>query len=445
MSFDELERVIESFSKDKGIDKQIILDAVNQSVGSAAHKLLKTDPLYKDLECQFNEFNELELFEFKKVVEDVFDEDMEISLEEARVYDPDVQIDEEIGVKLSPDYTRIAIQNARQKIIQKLKEAEAKDIYEEFRSRQGELINGIVRRISRGTIVVDIGRPEAIIPYDEQVPREYFQPKDRLRAVLLKIEEDKRGTQLIISRAHKNFVESLFRAEVPEINEGIVQIMGISRDPGGRTKIAVSSSDSDIDPVGACVGMRGSRVQNIIQELKGEKIDIVPWSADIAKFACNSLSPAQVTKVILDEGSKVMEVVVDKDQFSLTIGRKGQNVRLASELIEWEITVKTDEQLKEEQENVVKLLLTLPNISEVNANLLFAGGFHTLEDIAFGEAEDVKKSSGIPSEEDVEKIQLAARTALQEKLRNINVEDEAEEDEASDKKVVEEETGEQDS
>ena len=347
MSFDELARVIESVSKDKGIDKEIILDAVNESVVSAAHKLLKTDPLYKDLECQFNEFNELELFEFKKVVEDVFDEDMEISLEEARVYDPDVQIDEEIGVKLSPDYTRIAIQNARQKIIQKLKEAEAKVIYEEFRSRQGELINGIVRRISRGTIVVDIGRTEAIIPYDEQVPREYFQPKDRLRAVLLKIEEDKRGTQLIISRAHKNFVESLFRAEVPEINEGIVQIMGISRDPGGRTKIAVSSSDSDIDPVGACVGMRGARVQNIIQELKGEKIDIVPWSADIAKFACNSLSPAQVTKVILDEGSKVMEVVVDKDQFSLTIGRKGQNVRLASELIEWEITVKTDEQLKE--------------------------------------------------------------------------------------------------
>ena len=202
MSFDELARVIESVSKDKGIDKEIILDAVNESVVSAAHKLLKTDPLYKDLECQFNEFNELELFEFKKVVEDVFDEDMEISLEEARVYDPDVQIDEEIGVKLSPDYTRIAIQNARQKIIQKLKEAEAKVIYEEFRSRQGELINGIVRRISRGTIVVDIGRTEAIIPYDEQVPREYFQPKDRLRAVLLKIEEDKRGTQLIISRAH---------------------------------------------------------------------------------------------------------------------------------------------------------------------------------------------------------------------------------------------------
>ena len=178
MSFDELARVIESVSKDKGIDKEIILDAVNESVVSAAHKLLKTDPLYKDLECQFNEFNELELFEFKKVVEDVFDEDMEISLEEARVYDPDVQIDEEIGVKLSPDYTRIAIQNARQKIIQKLKEAEAKVIYEEFRSRQGELINGIVRRISRGTIVVDIGRTEAIIPYDEQVPREYFQPKD---------------------------------------------------------------------------------------------------------------------------------------------------------------------------------------------------------------------------------------------------------------------------
>ena len=231
----------------------------------------------KDLgitKSRFNEFNEIELFEFKKVVQEVFDEDMEISLSEAKEFDPDVQIDEEIGIKLSPKYSRIAIQNARQKIIQKIKEAEAKVIFEEFKTRQGELVNGIVRRIVRGAIIVDIGRTEAIIPYDEQVPREYFQPKDRLRAVLLRIEEDKRGTQLILSRAHKNFVDSLFKSEVPEINEGIVEIMGISRDPGGRTKIAVSSADSDIDAVGACVGMRGSRVQNIIQELKGEKIDI---------------------------------------------------------------------------------------------------------------------------------------------------------------------------
>jgi len=247
-----------------------------------------------------------------------------------------------------------------------------------------------------------------------------------LRAVLLRIEEAKRGTQLILSRAHKDFVESLFKSEVPEINEGIVEIMGISRDPGGRTKIAVSSSDSDIDPVGACVGMRGSRVQNIIQELKGEKIDIVPWSADAARFACNALSPARVNKVILDEASKIMEVIVDEDQYSLTIGRRGQNVRLASELTSWEITVKTDVQLKEEQQSVVKLLLTLPNISEVNANLLFAGGFHTLEDIAFGEKESISKSSGITSIEDIEKIQTAARGALKDKLRNTEVENDEE-------------------
>ena len=220
--FNELARVIDSVSKDKGIEKETILEAVNESVVAAAHKLMKTDPSYKDLECQFNEFNEIELFEFKKVVEEVFDEDMEISLSEAKEFDPDVQIDEEIGIKLSPKYSRIAIQNARQKIIQKIKEAEAKVIFEEFKTRQGELVNGIVRRIVRGAIIVDIGRTEAIIPYDEQVPREYFQPKDRLRAVLLRIEEDKRGTQLILSRAHKNFVESLFRAEVPEINDGIV-------------------------------------------------------------------------------------------------------------------------------------------------------------------------------------------------------------------------------
>ena len=318
--FNELARVIDSVSKDKGIEKETILEAVNESVVAAAHKLMKTDPSYKDLECQFNEFNEIELFEFKKVVQEVFDEDMEISLSEAKEFDPDVQIDEEIGIKLSPKYSRIAIQNARQKIIQKIKEAEAKVIFEEFKTRQGELVNGIVRRIVRGAIIVDIGRTEAIIPYDEQVPREYFQPKDRLRAVLLRIEEDKRGTQLILSRAHKNFVDSLFKSEVPEINEGIVEIMGISRDPGGRTKIAVSSADSDIDAVGACVGMRGSRVQNIIQELKGEKIDIVPWSPDPARFSCNALSPARVNKVILDESSKIMEVIVDEDQYSLCIG-----------------------------------------------------------------------------------------------------------------------------
>jgi N utilization substance protein A len=420
---EELARVIESVSKDKGIEKEIILEAVNESVVSAAHKLLKTDPRYKDLECQFNEYNDIELFEFKKVVDDLFDDDMEISIEEARKLDPEIEIGEEIGIKLDPSYTRIAIQNARQKIIQKLKEAEAKVIYEEFKSRQGELVNGIVRRISKGTIIVDIGRTEAIIPYEEQVPREYFQPKDRLRAVLLNIEEDKRGTKLVISRAHKNFVESLFKAEVPEIGEGIVQIMGISRDPGGRTKIAVSSNDQDIDPVGACVGMRGSRVQNIIQELKGEKIDIVPWSVDVARYACNSLSPARVNKVIMDDVSKAMEVIVDEDQFSLTIGRKGQNVRLASELLGWEITIKTDIQLREEQQSVVKLLLTLPKVSEVNANLLFAGGFHTLEDVAFGEVDSIQKSSGITDREDVEKIQIAAKTALQEKLRNAPVEE----------------------
>ena len=422
--FNELARVIDSVSKDKGIEKEVILDAVNESVVAAAHKLLKTDPSYKELECQFNEYNEIELFEFKRVVEDVFDYDMEISLKEARELDPEVQIDEEIGIKLNPKYSRIAIQNARQRIIQKIKEAEAKVIFEEFKTRQGELVNGIVRRMVRGAIIVDIGRTEAIIPYDEQVPREYFQPKDRLRAVLLRIEEDKRGTQLVLSRAHKNFVESLFKSEVPEINEGIVEIMGISRDPGGRTKISVSSADSDIDAVGACVGMRGSRVQNIIQELKGEKIDIVPWSPDPARYSCNALSPARVNKVILDESSKIMEVIVDEDQYSLCIGRRGQNVRLASELTEWEITVKTDVQLKEEQQSVVKLLLTLPNISEVNANLLFAGGYHTLEDIAFGEKESISKSSGITNDEDIEKIQLAARNALKDRLRNIEIEDE---------------------
>ncbi|MCI0482267.1 MAG: transcription termination factor NusA [Candidatus Dadabacteria bacterium] len=417
----ELSRVMDSVCKDKGIEKGEIVSAVEEAVLSAAQKLFRMQDKEKELEVHFNEDDgDVELFEFKTVVEDIADPDMEITVDEAVKLDPEAELGDQIGVKINPDFTRIAIQNAKQKILQSIKEAEGKVIYEEFKNRKGELISGIVRRVERKNIIVDLGRTEAILPPEQQVPREYYKPKERLRAILHEIKETKRGPQLILSRSHRDFVRKLFESEVPEIGDQIVSIKAIARDPGGRTKIAVTSNDTDVDPVGACVGMRGARVQNVIQELKGEKIDIVPWSSDAARFACNALSPARVSKVIIDDDNKSMEIIVNDDQLSLAIGRRGQNVRLASQLCEWKIDIKTESQVKREQQDVVTLLMSLPNVKEVTANLLYGEGFHKLEDIAFADPETLVKSAGLKSEEDALKLQTAARIALKDKLEQMS-------------------------
>ncbi len=422
MAVTELSRVIDSVTKDKGVEREAVIRAVEEAVLSAAHKLFRMEGKTKELEVRYNEeTGEVEIFEFKTVVEKVNNQDVEISMEEAVKLDPDVELGDSIGIKINPDFTRIAIQNAKQKILQKLREAEGKVILEEFKTRKGELISGIIRRIERKNVIVDIGRTEAILPPEHQVPKEYYRPKERIRAVLIDIKETKRGPQLILSRSHPDFVKRLFEAEVPEISEGIVEIKAIARDPGSRTKIAVASNDPDVDPVGACVGMQGSRVQNIIQELKGEKIDIVPWSLDPARFVCNALSPARVSKVIIDENNRSMEVIVDDDQLSLAIGRRGQNVRLASKLTDWKIDIKTESQVKREQQEVISLLMTLPNIGEVTANLLYNEGFHSLEDIAFADPEALVKAAGLKSIEDAKKIQTAARIALKDKLEKMSV------------------------
>ena len=413
----ELTRVMDSVCKDKGIEKDEIVSAVEEAVLSAAQKLFRMQDLDKELEVHFNENDgDVELFEFKTVVEDIENAEMEISVGEAVDLDPGAELGDQIGVKINPDFTRIAIQNAKQRILQSIKEAEGKVIYEEFKNRKGELISGIVRRVERRNIIVDLGKTEAILPPEQQVQREYYKPKERIRALLVDIKETKRGPQLILSRSHRDFVRKLFISEVPEIGDQIVEIKTISRDPGGRTKIAVISNDQDVDPVGACVGMRGARVQNIIQELRGEKVDIVPWSHDPARFACNALSPASVSKVIIDDENKSMEIIVDDDQLSLAIGRRGQNVRLASQLTEWRIDIKTDSQVKREQQDVVSLLMSLPNVKEVTANLLYADGFHKLEDIAFSDSETLIKSGGLKDEEEAEKLQIAARISLKDKL-----------------------------
>jgi len=425
----ELTRVMDSVCKDKGIEKDEIVAAVEEAVLSAAQKLFRMQDMEKELEVHFNENDgDVELFEFKTVVEQTEDAEMEITEAEAIDLDPEAELGDQIGVKINPDFTRIAIQNAKQRILQSIKEAEGKVIYEEFKNRKGELISGIVRRVERRNIIVDLGKTEAFLPPEQQVQREYYKPKERMRALLVDIKETKRGPQLILSRSHKDFVRKLFESEVPEIGDQIVEIQAISRDPGGRTKIAVSSNDQDVDPVGACVGMRGARVQNVIQELRGEKIDIVPWSPDHARFACNALSPAEVNKVIIDDENKSMEVIVDDDQLSLAIGRRGQNVRLASQLTEWRIDIKTDSQVKREQQDVVSLLMSLPNVKEVTANLLYADGYHKLEDVAFSDSETLIKSGGLKDETEAQNLQTAARFALKDKLDQMTEPEEATEE-----------------
>jgi transcription termination/antitermination protein NusA len=341
-----LKHTIDQIVKEKGIEKAVILDALEQAVLTAANKKFRNT---RDLEAHYNEeVGEVELFEFVTVVDEVQDSYREIDLEEAREIDPEVETGDSLGIKMDASgFSRIAAQTAKQVIIQKVREAERETIFNEFKDRVGELINGVVRRFEKGDMVVDLGRAEALLPHKEQAPREVYRQGDRVKALITDIRMTTKGPQIMLSRVHPNVLMKLFEAEVPEVAEGIVEIMGVVREPGSRAKIAVYSHESDVDPVGACVGMRGSRVQNVVSELRGEKIDIIPWSEDIARFACNALSPAVVSKVYVDEDNRGMEIVVADDQLSLAIGKRGQNVRLAARLTGWRIDIKSETKIAE--------------------------------------------------------------------------------------------------
>ncbi len=355
MNFD-LKRVIDQVRKDKGIKEEFIIEALEAAILTASRKKFGAN---KDIEAKYNpEVGEVEIFQFFTTVEDVNDPDNEISLEKARELDPEAELGDSLGVKLpSNEFGRIAAQTAKQVIIQKVRAAERDMIYDEYKDREGELINGFVRRFERRNIIVDIGKTEAILPEREQIPRESFRAGDRIKAYVTEVRADTKGPQIILSRVHPDFMVKLFTLEVPELYEGIVTVKGAVREAGSRAKIAVASNDSQVDPVGACVGMRGSRVQSVVQELRGEKIDLVAWDEDIANYICNALSPAEIVRVVLDENAKSVEVVVPDDQLSLAIGKKGQNVRLASMLVGWNIDITTesktgnlslDEKLEEE-------------------------------------------------------------------------------------------------
>jgi len=336
-----LNHIIDQVVKDKGIDRTVLVEALESAVLSAANKKYRNT---RDLEAHYNdEMGEVELFEFVTVVGEVEDSYKEIDLEEAREIDPDVEIGDSLGMKMdASNFSRIAAQTAKQVIIQKVREAEREGVFNEFKDRVSELVNGIVRRYERGDLIVDLGRAEALLPHREQVPRENYRQGDRVRGYISEVKMSPKGPQIILSRTHPGLVATLFHFEVPEIAEGIVEIKSVAREPGSRAKIAVLSHDPDVDPVGACVGMRGSRVQNVVSELRGEKIDIIPWTPDIARFACSALSPAEVTRVYVDNEEQAMEIIVPDDQLSLAIGKKGQNVRLAAKLTGWKIDIKSE-------------------------------------------------------------------------------------------------------
>lgn len=399
----DLKRIIDQISRDKGIDRALLIEAIEEAVMSAAKKKFG---LRRELEVHYNDdLGEVELFQFRRVVEEVEDEQTEISLDEATELDPGVQLGDELGSAMDKvsDLGRIAAQSAKQVIIQKMKDAESRVIYDIYKDRKGEVINGIVQRFERGNIIVNLGRTDAILPVKEQMPRKSYRQGDRIRALLLDVREASREPQLVLSRTNEEFLSKLFAMEVPEIAEGIVRIMGVCREPGLRAKIAVSSSESDVDPVGACVGMKGSRVQNVVQELQGEKIDIVPWSPDPARFVSNALSPAQVSLVVVDEERNTLLAVVPDDQLSLAIGRQGQNVRLASALLGWRIDVKSEQKYARYNEDGFLDLLDLPGVDEKFADMLYDAGMISPQKLAQADVDEL--AAVLPS---VDGVRLSA-------------------------------------
>ncbi len=426
----ELIRIIEQVAKEKGLSRESLIEVLENAMEAAARKKYG---MTKDIEASFNDdTKEIELFEFKTVVEEVEDPDIEIEVFEARRLDPDVMLGDSLGMKMEVhDFGRIAAQTAKQVIIQKVRDAERENIFNEYKDRQNELITGIVRRFEKGAIIVDLGKTEGILPSREQVHSESYRPGDRVQAFIIDIARNARGPQIILSRTHPGLVVKLFEMEVPEIYEGIVNIEAAVREPGQRAKIAVSSRDSDVDPVGACVGLKGSRVQAVVQELRGEKIDIIPWSIDPARFVCSSIAPAVVTKVILDEENHTMELIVPDDQLSLAIGRRGQNVRLAAQLTAWKIDIHSESKIQEMNEKARVTLATISSLSEVSREILIRYGFRAIQDVADAETEEITETLGLDRDKAQAIIDEADAILTEELRRDIEKREETQRRRAS--------------
>lgn len=411
--FNEIKRVIEQVSRDKGIDSGVLIKTIEEAIASAARK--KLGP-HAEIEVQYKPVTgEIEVFQFKEVVAKITDPATQITIAEGRELDPECEPGDSLGIKLDTAlFGRIAAQSAKQVIIQKMKDAEKNAVYEGFINRKGEIINGIVQRIDRGDIIVNLGQTEAVLPAREQIPREVYRRGDRIRANIMKVLHDTRGPQIVLTRTHPIFLINLFKVEVPEVSEGIVIIQAAAREPGSRGKIAVSSVETGIDPVGACVGIKGNRVQNVVQELKGEKIDIVPWDIDPAKFVCNALAPAEITRVIIDEENKSMEVIVPTESLSIAIGKKGQNVRLASKLTGWRLDVTSEEKYSKALKEGYDALMILPSVGMGLAEKLYEHGFVSPEIIRDASVDDLLAIEGITAEEAENLIQESAALLDQE-------------------------------
>ncbi|GAB4360482.1 MAG: transcription termination factor NusA [Oricola sp.] len=429
----ELLQIADAVAREKLIDKDIVISAMADAIQKAAKSRYGQETnIRADINTKTGEIKLQRLLEVSETVEDPA---TQISIEQARDRNPEAQPGDFIAEQLPPlDFGRIAAQSAKQVIVQKVREAERDNQYEEFKDRVGEIVNGTVKRVEYGNVIVDLGRAEAIIRRDELIPRETYRYGDRVRAYVYDVRREQRGPQIFLSRTHPQFMAKLFQMEVPEIYDGIIEIKSVARDPGSRAKIAVVSRDSSIDPVGACVGMRGSRVQAVVAELQGEKIDIIPWQPDAASFIVNALQPAEVTKVVLDEDAERIEVVVPDEQLSLAIGRRGQNVRLASQLTGWDIDILTEEEesARRQKEFVERsnLFMEALDVDEMVGQVLASEGFTSIEEVAYVDAEEVSSIEGF-DEETAAEIQTRAREYLErieaendEKRKKLGVADE---------------------
>jgi len=439
-----LNLVLEQVAKDKGIDKSVLVATLEDAMQTAAKKHFGQD---RNLEAKYEPTKGVvELFQAVTVVEQITDPVQavnQLTLDEARKKGMEVEPGDELvfqifyrdedaaEAKAQDDqygdilrlktfrhgFGRIAAQTAKQVILQRTRDAERENVFNEYKDRRNEIVTGIARRFERGNIIVDLGRAEAVLPVREQVPRETYRAGDRVQAYVLDVLRESKGPQIILSRASVNLLTKLFEMEVPEIAEGIVVIEAAAREPGGRAKIAVSSRDPDVDPVGACVGMKGSRVQAVVQELRGEKIDIVPWDEDPARFVCAALAPAEVARVIIDEANHAMELIVPDDQLSLAIGRRGQNVRLAAQLTGWKLDINSETRVREMREFATRSLGSLPGVSEMLVETLYAHGFRQAKDVAEASPEVLAQIPGL----DPSRI-----PAMQEQARKQMVDDEIE-------------------
>jgi N utilization substance protein A len=416
--------VADAVARDKGIEREEVLEAMEQAIQKAGRS--KYGPEHDIRVTIARDTGHISLARYREVVEEVEDEHTQLTVDQAQLEKTDAAIGDFLIDELPPiDFGRIAAQTAKQVIVQRVRDAERERQYEEYKDRAGEIVNGLVKRVEYGNVTVDLGRGEAILRRDESLPREHFRTGDRVRAYIYDVRREPRGPQIFLTRTRPEFMKALFAQEVPEIYDSIIEIRSAARDPGSRAKIAVISKDGSIDPVGACVGMRGSRVQAVVGELQGEKIDIIPWSPDTATFVVNALAPAEVTKVVLDEDAHKIEVVVPDEQLSLAIGRRGQNVRLASMLSGWDIDILTEEEesrRRQEEFNMrSQMFIEALDVEDVIAHLLVTEGFASVEEVGFVPLDDLSTIEGF--DDDIsEELQARARTWLEERDTALDVE-----------------------